>query len=378
MKNKKIVAILMAAFMILGLVACGGSNSDTKTTGAQEGTAQASGSQQAEAKPAGEAVKIKVILKTTASDYWSYVQAGALSYMKDHPEVQVEVTGASSEIAFDEQSNIIETSVNDASINGLVIAPLQADTTSEKISNANMPIVAVDTKIESPKVSSFVGTGNYDASKLGGKAAVEEAKKRGWKELKAISISGVQGESTATDRMNGYKDGITEAGGEYLESDVQYADAVADKAVNCIEAIMQNHPEGIAMIVCNNDDIAISAARTAKSNPAYANTVFVGFDGNVAACDSILADEETLSVAQDAYGMGYKAVEACHKVIQGEKIDSFIDSGATMITKENANERKETLNSYTKKQLSFDLLSCLEASRSSPLAFISICFGFRE
>ena len=39
---------------------------------------------------------IDVILKTTSSEYWGYVVAGANAYAKDHPEVTVNVMGATS------------------------------------------------------------------------------------------------------------------------------------------------------------------------------------------------------------------------------------------------------------------------------------------
>ena len=83
---------------------------------------------------------------------------------------------------------------------------------------------------------------------------------------------------------------------------------------------MQNHPEGVAIIVCNNDDMAMAAARAAKGNAAYAKTIFVGFDGIQSACNAILAGEETMSVAQEAYDMGYKAVEAAVKAVNGETL----------------------------------------------------------
>ena len=98
--------------------------------------------------------------------------------------------------------------------------------------------------------------------------------------------------------MAGYKKGIEEAGGTFLDAEVQYADAVADKAVSSMEAIMQNHPEGIAIICANNDDMAMAAARAAKGNPAYENTIFLGFDGIQSACKAILNGELTMSVAQ--------------------------------------------------------------------------------
>ena len=200
--------------------------------------------------------------------------------------------------------------------------------------------------IAAPEILSFVGTGNEMAAQMGGEAAVEAAKAAGWTEIKAIMIAGVQGDSTAEARKNGYKAGIESAGGEFLENEIQYANAVADQAVTCMEAILQNHPEGIAIIVSSNDDMAIAAARTAAGDPAYANTIFCGFDGIQSACEAILAGDETMSVAQEAYDMGYKAVEAAVKAVNGETLDAFIDSGCSIVDSSNAQERMDTLSSY--------------------------------
>ena len=72
-------------------------------------------------------------------------------------------------------------------------------------------------------------------------------------------------DGTATARLTGYEKGVTEAGGEFLKDEIQYADAVADKAATSMEAIMQNHPEGVAIIVCNNDDMALGAIEALKA-----------------------------------------------------------------------------------------------------------------
>jgi ribose transport system substrate-binding protein len=272
--------------------------------------------------------------------------AGANAYSTDHPNITVEVKGATSETAYDEQQNMIETDLNAGAHDGFVIAPLQADLVKTLIAGKTMPIVAVDTNIDAPEVLSFIGTSNEDAAKMGGEAAVEAAKAAGWETIQAICISGVQGDGTATARLEGYKAGVNGAGGEFLENEVQYADAVADKAVTCMEAVMQNHPEGIAIICANNDDMAMAAARAAKDNEAYKNTIFVGFDGIQSACNAIIAGEETMSVAQEAYDMGYKAVDAVVRALDGETLDKFIDSGCSVVDSSNAQERLDTLKGY--------------------------------
>ena len=334
--KKRLLAMLMTGAMVASLAACGGGSStpstDDKTGG--DKTSSTSG------------CSVDVILKTTASEYWSYVKAGAEAYSKDNPDVKVEVKGATSETAYDEQQNMIETDLNSGAYDAFVIAPLQADLVKTLIAGQTAPIVAVDTNIDAPEVLSFVGTGNEDAAAMGGKAAVEAAKAAGWDKVQAIAISGVQGDGTATARLTGYEKGVTEAGGEFLKDEIQYADAVADKAATSMEAIMQNHPDGVAIIVCNNDDMAMAAARAAKGNAAYEKTIFVGFDGIQSACNAILSGEETMSVAQEAYDMGYKAVEAAVKAVNGETLEKFIDSGCSVVTKDNAQERLDKLKGY--------------------------------
>ena len=329
---KKILALMLALLMVLSLAACGGGGSESEEPAAE----------------GGEEYNISVILKTTASEYWGYVVAGANAYMKDHPNVHVEVKGATSETAYDEQQNMIETDMANADIDGYVIAPLQADMVANMIAGQTKPIVAVDTDIDAPEVLSFVGTGNEAAGKLGGQAAAELAKERGWEEIYCIEIAGVQGDSTNEARMAGYKAGIEEAGGTFLDDEIQYANAVADQAVTCMEAIMQNHPEGIAVICANNDDMAMAAARAAAGNDAYKDTVFLGFDGIQSACNSILAGEETMSVCQQGYEMGYNSVDAVVRALQGETLEEFIDAGASIVDPDTAQERLELLQSYLK------------------------------
>lgn len=334
--KKRLLAMLLAAAMCTGLAAC---SSDTGTATTPEG---------GETAESGDgSYNIDVILKTTASEYWQYVQAGAMAYQKDNPNVTVTVKGAPSETSYQEQLNMIQTDLA-GDYDGFVIAPLQADMVANLIEGQTKPIVAVDTKIEAPEVISFVGTGNESAGALGGAAAVEAAKAAGWTDIKAIEIAGVQGDTTNTDRMNGYMKGIEEADGDFLEDEVQYADAVATKAVDAMNGIMSRYPDGIAIICANNDDMAIAAAKAAadSGNEAYANTIFLGFDGIQSACDAILEGRLTMSVAQQGYEMGYMAVEAVVNNLNGEEVEEFIDSGADVVTADNAQERKETLQGY--------------------------------
>lgn len=333
MYAKRWMAATLAGAMALTLTACGGNADGTST---------------AESGNSGDDVKkISVILKTSSAEYWQYIQAGAKAYDAEHDDVEVSIKGPTSETAFEEQMAMVETDISTADFDAYVIAPLQPDTVKTMIAGETRPVVALDSNIaDAPEVKTFVGTGNEAAAKQGMEAAVEAAKAAGWTEIKAIEICGVQGEPTNEARKAGFKAGIEENGGDFLDDEVQYADATADRAVNCMEAIMQTHPEGIAIICANNDDMAIAAARTAASNPAYENTIFLGFDGVKSACESILNGELDMAAAQDPYNMAYQAVDAAVRLIDGETLPEFIDSGSAVVTKDNAQERLDTLNGY--------------------------------
>lgn len=334
--KKQFLSFGLASIMLLGTVAC------KNATDNEISPANA----QAEVD---KTLSIAVIVNTLNSEYWNFVAAGARNYEIEHPSVQVEVMGPPSQTAYDEQMNMIETVLNSKSYDGLVVSALQAETVAHMLEeNCDIPVIAMNTPLTSECVLSFVGTGNEAAAHEGGVASAEAAKKAGWENPTAIIIAGTQGDPAGEERLNGFINGATSAGIQVLEDQTQYTDWAADRAVSAMEAIIQNHPNGVSAILCCADDMAIAAARTAKDYPAYDNTVFCGFDGNLNACQAILDGALTLSVAQDPYGMGYYSVDACIRAIQGDDLPTFIDTGCTIIDAENAKQQITTLNSYLK------------------------------
>ena len=347
--KRKLLAALLAGAVAVSMVACGGSGSSSDASSTPAPAADAStGEAAAPAGGSGE-YKIDVICKTLSSEYWSYIQAGAKAYEKEHPGVTVDVKGPPSETSYDEQMNMIQTDLGSGAYDGYIIAPLQADTVATLIKDTDKPIMALDSAINSDKVISFIGTGNEEAAKAGAAAAVQAAKDAGWEEIKCIEIAGVQGDGTNTARMNGYIAGVNENGGEFLENEVHYVNAVADLATNEMEGIMSSHPEGIAIICANNDDMALAAANAAAKAglEGYKNTIFLGFDGQIPAAEAILEGKMTMSTAQNPYNMSYLAVETMVKYLNGEQVDPVVDSGYTIITKDNAQQHIDTLKGYS-------------------------------
>jgi ribose transport system substrate-binding protein len=199
-------------------------------------------------------------------------------------------------------------------------------------------VIALDTDFTSDKKLAFVGTGNKDAAKSGGVAAVEAAKAKGIDKPTVLVVTGVQGDETHEARLAGYKEGVEEAGGEVVE--VQYCDGLAEKAATAMESVMQMYPDGIDIVLSSNDDMAMSVVKIIKDsgNAKYADTIVCGFDGNTSAISAIKDGTLGMDIAQLGYDMGYKAVEAAVKALEGEQVDSFIDSGSKVVDSTNCDE----------------------------------------
>lgn len=371
-KGKQIAAAVFATMMAASLAACGGSASSSSS--GTSGSTSVSGTSAESAAVSGNSVSsasgttvatgtdlqptakvdpnknynISVIFKTLSSEHWQVMKAGVDAYTKLYPNIKAEPVGPSAETMYDEQLNSITTAVDSDSYDAYVIAPLQSDSAAKLYSTTSKPVVAVDTNMKMDSLSTFVGTGNEEAAKEGASKAVEMTKDLGWKEINCIEIAGVQGDETNTARMNGYKAGVEENGGKFLDDEIQYANAVADQAVTAMEAIMSKHPDGVAIICANNDDMALAAAKTAAGNEAFKNTVFLGFDGSSAVCKSIATGEVSnfITIAQNPYEMGFYAIDNAIKAINGDKLDDFVNSGVTIITKDNAQQRYDTVQSY--------------------------------
>lgn len=320
--NKRVFAGVLSGAMCLGALAgCGGS-------GSSNGSGEASGTD--------ASYKVSFIVKLT-DGHFSKVMAGAKAYAEEHPNVTVDIQSPTSATAYDEQINMIETALGN-DYDALVISPLQSDSVANLVSNTDDVIIACDTDFTSDKKVAFVGTGNEDAAKSGGEAATKEAIARGAKKPTAVILTGVQGDETHDARLKGYKKGIEAAGGEVLE--VQYCDALADKAANAMEAIIQKYPDGVDVVCSTNDDMVMAAAKSIQDagSKAYENTVLCGFDGNQAAIEAVKDGSLAMDVAQAGYDMGYKSVEAAVNALNGEKVDSFIDSGSQIVSADNVDD----------------------------------------
>ncbi len=334
--------------------------------------------------PAEEAVvqkkKVAVLTYSFSSEYWGYVEQGCRAYEKGNPDVEVTMETPSSSVASGEQTAMLHSDLEAGRYDGYVIASIDKNQIVNELAKAEVPVVALDSDIDAECVIGGIGTDNGIAAAAGAKKAVNMAIDLGWEETGCVMIGGREDDSNNQTRIDGYRKGIEEAGGKWLDA-VYPTDKSAEGAREAMEQIMADYPQGVSIVCCYNDVIAEAALAALEGNEAYKNTVIVGFDGDGSVCERIMNDEEYsnfVTVAQNPYEMGYHAVEMLYAYLanadsQGtaskeekqkdqkqkdqkqdqateekaeEEAETFQDSGYSVITKENARERMVQIQSH--------------------------------
>lgn len=340
--SKKFLAAALTGALFAGIIAGCGSESSSSETSSGSVVSGAAVSDSAVSSSASESAdsegnyNICMIVKHT-DEHFKRVMAGAQAYA-DENNLSLDIQSPTSATDYDAQINMLETAIGSGAYDAIIIAPLQSESVAMQVDNAkDMVFVALDTDFDSVNKSTFVGTGNEDAAKSGGKAAAEEAIKRGAESPTAVILTGVQGDETHEARLKGYTEGIEEAGGTVV--DVQYCDSQADKAATAMEGVMEKYPDGVDIVLSTDDNMAVAAAK-ARSDAgldSFDDTVMVGFDGNQGSVERIGKDMD-IDVAQKGYDMGYKSMEAAVDAINGKQLDAFIDSGSQIVTADNVDD----------------------------------------
>jgi len=340
MKKKYLSILLAGAMTVTMLAGCGSSSSSgsASSSKASASTASTAGESAGASSSSdnGESYHVGVVLKTTSSEYWKYVMAGIDQAQKDLGNITVDVKGATSDTAFDEQQNMVETVVASDSVQALAVAPLQSSAINTIAQSSKIPIIAVDTNFDAAKT--FIGTAHEDAAYQGGKYVADKIGKGG----KVVILANIQGEATSEARVSGYRKALEEGGCNILAT--QYTDGVGDKAVTVTDGVLQTYPD-VDAIVCCADDVALGAARAIKSAGKEKDGIVVcGFDGISSGVQAVIDGTITCTVAQDPYNMGYQAVVTLEDILKGKQVDSFIDTGCNVITSDNAKEYLDKLN----------------------------------
>ena len=279
---------------------------------------------------AADDVKIGFITKFPVP-FFATMEDAAKAYAAANPGVEIVFGQGTSATDIEGQIALIESMVTQG-VQGIAVTPVDPTVAPalDKAIKAGVKVVLMDNNIPDWNGrTALATTDNYAAGKIAGeylKSVLQDGDTLG-------ILEGVPGVPSLDDRVNGMLDGLQGVN----------VDIVGRGATNCTEELGINVAEDL---LTANPDLkaiysacgppAVGAAR-AIENAGIANDaiVLVGFDFCCGEAEALAAGTEDATVAQFPAKMAELGVDALVKAIRGEQVESLIDSGAALVTKDN-------------------------------------------
>lgn len=302
-----------------------------------------------------EKTTIAVIPKGTSHLFWQSVHAGA---QKAANELGIDIVwrGPLREDDRDSQVSEVEGFVS-RGVSGIVLAPLDESALAVPVSIAarnKIPVVIFDSGLKGEDYISFVATDNLKGGRLAGEHLGKILNGKG----KVVLLRYAEGSNSTALREQGFLDAMKESPGIEVVSSNQYAGADVEGAFKKSEGLLSRFKNNdgtlsIDGIFCPNESTTIGMLRVLQDNGWAGKVHFVGFDASGTLVKGLRDGHIDALVLQDPMKMGYVGVKTMAAHIRGEKVEKRIDTGVTLVTRENMDqpEVKELLEPDLKKWL---------------------------
>ncbi len=285
-------------------------------------------------------ITIAVIPKGTTHEFWKSVHAGAV---KASQELGVEIIwkGPLKEDDREAQISIMEDFIN-RGVKGIVLAPLDDIAMRTPVANANragIPVVIFDSDLKSDDYVSFVATDNYLGGKMAARRMVELLQGKG----KVIMLRCLEGSASTSKREQGFLDEIAAAHGIQIVSSNQYGGATIETAYRASENLLSPYKIasgalGIDGIFCPNESTTFGMLRALQDGGFAGHVRFIGFDSSTKLVEALENGQLDALILQSPFNMGYVGVKSIVAHINGKQVEKKIDTGVTLVTKDNMNE----------------------------------------
>ena len=373
---KKLIALLLALVMVVGLVACGAKEeaaAPAATEAAPAATEAATEAAAEEAAPeAAEELYIPVMAKGFQHQFWQAVAAGSQA-AADELGVKIYFDGPASETEIAAQVNMIE---QEMAKNPKALALAALDTSAvadilDECAEKGIPVIGFDSGVPgdtSGAVKATACTNNEAAAAIAAEkfgenadlvakmqAATADAPVR----IAVLSQDAVS--ASVTGRTTGFVNKMVEVASAYGTVSVEGHDKWANKvdgATIIVEVAVSATTEAVdvqnaanallakadlAAVFCSNEGTvtgflsAVSDGEDLADGAKYADLIVAGFDAGAAQKNAVRQGWFYGSVTQDPYHIGYYAVEMAIAAANGEPVADK-DTGAQWYNAENIDD----------------------------------------
>lgn len=284
---------------------------------------------------------VGVVPKGASHIFWQTVHAGAIKAAGEYG-FSVDWNAPPLEVDASRQIEIVDAMIN-RGVSGIALAPVDKQAlvaVVERAASNGIPVAIFDSAIDTDKVISYVATDNTEAGRMAARRMGEILAGKG-----KVGIIGFMAGSAATmEREHGFQDETRKRFPGIDLVGLQFGNADRAKAMALTENILAAHPD-LAGVFADNESSSAGALQALKARGASA-VKLVAFDASEQLIASLSDGSIDSIVVQNPFRMGYESVRAIGLKLSGQSPQPKMDTGATLI-------RREDLNREEIKQLLF-------------------------
>ena len=300
-------AFLPNVLCLILLAAVGCSNSRTKS--ASEGESRSG------------PIRVAMIPKGSSHVFWKSVHAGGVKAVRE-----LRVGGTEVELIWKGPLGEGDRSAQISVVENFLVAPVQ------KAVRAGISVFVFDSGLKSDKITSFVATDNFIGGQIAGDHLAKLLDGRG----KVILLRYMEGSASTDKRERGFLDAIEKHEGIEVISDNIFAGNSRATAQEASENLLNRFGDQVDGIFCPNESATVGMVLALKSiGKAGGKVKLIGFDGGDQSVQALRDGDLQALVLQDPVNMGYLSVKMAVQHVQGGKVEERIDTGSTLITKDN-------------------------------------------
>lgn len=262
--------------------------------------------------------------------HWGTIKRGAEAAAREF-NVNIEYSAPNDEGDVEGQIKLVNLAL-EKKVDALILAPsdyrAMADIT-KKAYNEGIPVVIIDSEVDTDKMHCYIGTDNLEAGEKAGNVLLSFIPKEG----KIAIINFVKGSKNAEEREEGIKSvlagspKINIVANEYCYSDV-------NRAYSLTKEIISKY-EDIDAIVALNALSSEGVAAAVSEMGLQGKVKVVAFDSTTSEIEFLEKGVIQAIVIQNPFSMGYLGVKSSVEIMNGKKVAKIISTGSKIIDKNN-------------------------------------------
>jgi ribose transport system substrate-binding protein len=293
-------------------------------------------------------ITLAVIPKGTTNEFWKAVNAGAFKARDElrAKGVPIEIIwkGPLKEDDREQQIQVVENFVS-RKVSGIVLAPLDSRALVQPVASAGqakIPVVIMDSGLNSDRFASFVATDNFKGGVMAGEHLARLLDGKG----NVILLRYQVGSASTEEREAGFLEALKKHPGIKILSSNQHAGPTRETAYQASQNLLNRYGREVNGVFtpCELPSGAMAMALR-DIGRGGGKVKMVGFDAGSKSIEDLKNGDLQGLVVQDPLGIGYESVHTLVKHLQGRSVEKRIGTRVALITKENMEqtEMKELL-----------------------------------